>query len=447
MGLGITSKATRFLGALTATAVIGVGASLAAAPAAVAASPGPVQQTPALFTPWLLNTTVKQVVRQLVQCGSTMYAVGTVSAIGQGGSTYTRFNAFSFNATTGAMTSWAPVANAEVHTIALSPDCSTAYLGGHFTTVNGVTAKHLAAVTTLDAGNLSTDLKTGFKDNVNGDVLTAQYTTAHGLLIGGKFTKVNSVARTMLASVDPATGTASAYANLPFSGTYPGEQTKVFESVLSHSGTRLLITGVFTLIGTNPQTQARRQVAVLDLGSTAVTLDGWNSTEFNGNCVNNESFYATAANWSPDDGTIYVATTGFQGNPLCDAAVAFPSTAGAVGHKWINYTGGDSLFAVASDANDVYIAGHERWADNPFGHDNAGQGALSRPGLGALAPSDGKAASLPQTWNPTRSRGVGATELYITAAGLWVASDNGNDGTSQMCGGKFNKGGICFLPY
>jgi hypothetical protein len=439
MGLGITSKATRFLGALTATAVIGVGASLAAAPAAVAASPGPVQQTPALFTPWLLSSTPKQVVRQLVQCGSTMYAVGTISAVGQGSSTYPRFNVFSFNATTGAMTSWAPVANAEVHTIALSPDCSTAYLGGHFTTVNGVTAKHLAAVTTTDAGNLATDLKSGFKDNVNGDVLTAQYTTAQGLLIGGKFTKVNSVARTMLASVDPSTGTASAYANLAISGVYPGEQTKIFQSNISNSGTRMLVTGVFTSIGG----QARRQVAVLDLGSTAVTVDGWNSTEFNGNCVNNESFYAEAAAWSPDDASIYVATTGFQGNPLCDSAVAFPSTATTVSHKWINYTGGDSLFAVASDTNDVYIAGHERWANNPFGHDNAGPGALSRPGLGGLAPSNGQAT----TWNPTRSRGVGATELYITAAGLWVASDNGNDGTSQMCGGKFNKGGICFLPY
>jgi hypothetical protein len=435
MGSGITSRATRFLGALTATAVIGVGASLAAAPAAVAASPGPVQQTPALFTPWLLSTTAKQVVRQLVQCGSTMYAVGTISAVGQGGSSYTRFNAFSFNATTGVMTSWAPVANAEVHTISLSPDCLTAYLGGHFTTMNGAPAKHLAAVDTVTGA-----VKSGFADNVNGDVLTSQYTTAHGLLIGGKFTKVNSVARTMLASIDPTTGVTSGYANLSFSGTYPGEQTKVFESVLSNSGTRLLITGVFTSIGG----QSRQQVAVLDLGSMAVSLDGWNSPELNGSCVSHESFYATAANWSPDDGTIYVVTTGFQGNPLCDSAVAFPSTAAGVSHKWINYTGGDSLFAVASDANDVYIAGHERWADNPFGHDNAGPGAVSRPGLGGLDPNNNGHST---TWNPTRSRGVGATELYLTAAGLWVASDNGNDGSSQMCGGKFSKGGICFLPY
>jgi hypothetical protein len=324
-----------------------------------------------------------------------------------------------------------------VHTIAFSPDCSTAYLGGHFTTINGVAAKHIAAIDTATG----TVFKPGFKDNINGDVLTLQYTSAHGLLIGGKFTKVNGLARTMLASVDPMTGTTSAYANLAISGVYPGQQTKIFQSNISNSGTRMLVTGVFTSIGGQP----RQQVAILDLGSTAVSLDGWYAPEFNGSCVSpNEAFYAEAAAWSPDDSTIYTAETGYRGTSvLCDAAAAFPSTATTVSHTWINYTGGDSLYAVAADANDDYVAGHERWANNPLGSDFPGPGALSRPGLGGLAPSDGQAT----TWNPTRSRGVGATELYLTAAGLWVASDNGNDGLSQECGGRSNKGGICFLPY
>jgi hypothetical protein len=434
MGIGITTRATRFIGALAATAAIGVGVSLIATPAALAAAPGPAGQTSASFTPWLLKTTARQVVRQLAQCGSTMYAVGSFSAIGQGTSTYTRYDAFSFNATTGAMTSWAPVANGEVHTIAFSPDCSTAYLGGHFTTINGVAAKHIAAIDTATG----TVFKPGFKDNINGDVLTLQYTTAHGLLIGGKFTKVNGVARTMLASVDPTTGTTSAYANLAISGVYPGETTKIFQSNISNSGTRMLVTGVFTSIGGQP----RQQVAILDLGSTAVTVDGWYATLFNMPCVNNESFYAEAAAWSPDDGTIYTADTGAQG-PLCDVAAAFPSTATTVSPLWINATGRDSLYAVAADANDVYIAGHERWANNPLGLDTAGPGALVRPGVAALSPPDGQATS----WDPTRSRGVGATEVYLTDAGVWIASDNGQDGLSQECGGRSDRGGICFLPY
>jgi hypothetical protein len=428
-------KALHLAGAVTAAAVLGIGATLTGAAGATAAPTGPVTQTPTTSTPYLSKTVTKQSVQLLQQCGSTMYAVGLFSAVGRGTTTYTRSNVMSFDATTGALTSWAPQANAEVDTITLSPDCSTAYLGGHFTTMNGATAKHIAAVSTSTGA-----LKTGFTYNVNGDVTTSQY-TSQGLIIGGKFTKANGVARTALASLDPTTGAVSAYANLAFSGTYPGEPTsKVFRSYLNNTGSRLLIDGVFTSIAGQP----RQQIAVLDLGASSVTLDGWYAPEFNGSCVNNESFYAKGAGWSPDGSTIYVAATGYRGSStLCDSASAFPSTATTVSHKWVNYTGGDSLYAVTADNYDVYIGGHERWANNPNGHDSAGPGALSRPGIGGLDPTTGQATS----WNPTRSRGQGVTQMYLTPAGLWIASDNGNDGSSQMCGKKSNKGGICFLPY
>ena len=174
-----------------------------------------------------------------------------------------------------------------------------------------------------------------------------------------------------------------------------------------------------------------------------MTLDNWFSTEFNQSCTTSESFYVRGANWSPDDGTIYVANTGYRGGTLCDAAAAFPSTATNVSHLWINYTGCDSYYAVAADANDVYVTGHERWANNPQGCDSAGPGAVSRPGLASLSPVNGQATA----WNPTRALGLGADDLTITAAGLWIASDNFRDGQAQKCGGQPNHGGICFLPY
>jgi hypothetical protein len=99
------------------------------------------------------------------------------------------------------------------------------------------------------------------------------------------------------------------------------------------------------------------------------------------------------------------------------------------------------LYAVAADTNDVYIGGHERWANNPNGCGEAGPGAVARPGLGALSPSTGSATS----WNPTRGRGLGADDMVLTSAGLWIASDN-YEGTSQ-CGGHSGLAGICFLPY
>jgi hypothetical protein len=45
----------------------------------------------------------------------------------------------------------------------------------------------------------------------------------------------------------------------------------------------------------------------------------------------------------------------------------------------------------------------------------------------------------------SRDRGLGADDMLLTGAGLWIASDN-LDG-SQMCGGVQNLSGICFLPY
>ena len=49
------------------------------------------------------------------------------------------------------------------------------------------------------------------------------------------------------------------------------------------------------------------------------------------------------------------------------------------------------------------------------------------------------------TFNPTRDRGLGADDMLITSAGLWIASDN-FDGSSR-CAGVFGFAGICFLPY
>src|SRR3954447_23553028 len=107
-----------------------------------------ISSTPASYTPWLLKTVANQYVRQITQCGDTMYAVGTISAVGQGSNTYSRGNAFSFSASSGAVTDWNPQADGPVYSVALSPDCATAYLGGAFHMVHGTPANNIVAVDT-----------------------------------------------------------------------------------------------------------------------------------------------------------------------------------------------------------------------------------------------------------------------------------------------------------
>jgi hypothetical protein len=57
-----------------------------------------------------------------------------------------------------------------------------------------------------------------------------------------------------------------------------------------------------------------------------------------------------------------------------------------------------------------------------------------------LSPATGRL-----TFNPNRARGLGADDMEITSAGLWIASDNLNNAT--QCGGVSGHAGICFLPY
>jgi hypothetical protein len=191
---------------------------------------------------------------------------------------------------------------------------------------------------------------------------------------------------------------------------------------------------------------------MVDLGKKKATLDGWDATEFESHCDVGEPFYARSGAWSPNGKQVFFGTTGYKpasgpgyatSDPrsgLCDAAVAFPTTAGHVAHLWINYTGCDSLYAAAADSSTAYFAGHERWADNPNGCDAAGPGAVSAPGVVGLGASNGVVA-----YNPTRARGLGADDLLVTSQGLWVASDTDYDAT--MCGGQSEHAGICFLPY
>ena len=426
-------------------AVLTACAAWTAVPASAAT--GPPSTTPAYNTPQLASTGTTEQVRQIAQCGNTMYAVGTFTAISQAGTTFSRNNVFSFSASKPyTMTSWNPNVNGIVNGITFSPDCSTAYIGGKFSTVGGVAAKNLAAVSTSSGA-----LITAFGHSASGQVESLQYYNGH-VLTGGYFTSINnSSANAYMASLNPTTGKDDGFIHLGISGNYqfPGvssNPTRVYNQQLSHGGTLDLVEGDFTSVGG----QARQQMFMLDLSGPTATVTGWTSPELNTNCNYNESFYAQSAAWSTDDSTIYVATTGYKpnGTPAgsyprtgpCDAAIAYPATQASVTHTWINYPGCDSLYAAAADSTTAYFAGHQRWSSNPNGCDFAGPGAIAAPGIEGLNPATGVL-----TYNPTRGRGLGADDMLVTSAGLWIASDN-LDGTNQ-CGTLANRAGICLLPY
>jgi hypothetical protein len=437
---------------VTAGGVVGAGACLLGSTAA-ASSTGPVSSTPAVGTPQLAQTSTTEQVRQLVQCGGTMYAVGTFTQIKRYTTVYQRNNIFSFSATRPYnVTSWNPNVNGEVNSIAFNgSDCSRAYIGGSFTSVHGTSAKNIAEISTSTGAVVS-----GFRHNANGAVETLLAAGGH-LLAGGHFTTINgSGSDQYMASLNPAGGQNDGYLHLSISGNYqyPGvgfNHTMVYNQQLSHDGTRDLVEGVFTSVGGAP----RQQIFMLHLGSASGTVSSWTSSEFSQHCADAHPFYIKAASWSPDDGTVYVATTGKRlfGSTslpltgLCDVVAAFPAAQQAVSHNWVNYTGCDSLYSTAADNSAVYVGGHERWADNPNGCNKAGPGAVKAPGMGGFTPASGSLLmnSAGTAGLYSRGRGLGADDMLLTSAGLWIASDNLQD--TAMCGGAGGHAGICFLPY
>ncbi len=400
-----------------------------------------------------------EVARQITQCGSTMYVGGSFTEV-RNPSSVTRIarnNAFAFRATAPhTVLPWNPNVNGRVETIACAPD-GAILIGGQFTTAGGAANRNIAKVDPVNGTSQTFALHPAGRV-AHMEVVRDQGGVLH-LLVGG-------YAAPYLRSVNPVTGVADNYAMPAISGTYvypnvAAHTTRIYNmsvypepyqpgSAVVHPA--VLMTGVFTSVGG----QRHEQVFRLNLTPGAATVSPWSPTDLYTHCFTRQPFYAQDAAWSPDMQTIYTATTGLRTyaeqllpsnqrpqtrSGPCDATIAYPATETEFnGRRWINYTGCDSLYAVAADATTVFSGGHQRWVSNGGGCDRQGPGAVAQPGLSEVDPVTG--AYQP---GPSRGRGLGAADMLRTAAGLWVASDN--QANTAACGtAKSGRMGICFLP-
>jgi hypothetical protein len=272
-----------------------------------------------------------------------------------------------------------------------------------------------------------------------------------------------------MASLNPVSGKDDGFVHLSISGDYdycaaPGNpctnshHSQVYNQQLSHSGNLDLVEGRFTSVGG----AARQQIFMLDLAGAKASVTGWTSPEWDGSnksalyqCWPTAAFYIRSGAWSPDDSTVYLATTGLKPaqNPakgartgLCDAVSAWPAAQHSVTHNWIEYSGCDSYYSVAADNGAVYAAGHPRWAMNSNACNTAGPGAVPDPGLQGLNPANGNVelnSGGTALYTMTRAN---AGYMLVTGAGLWIGSTNRF--TLNRCGNtKARHSGICFLPY
>jgi PKD repeat protein len=172
--------------------------------------------------------------------GNTVYVVGSFSTARPAGAapgqqTVARKNILAYNLTTGALIpTFAPVLNAQALAVAASPDGSVLYVGGDFTTVNGASAQHIAALNPTTGARIST-----FAASAGGQV-RAIAATSSTVYFGGNFTTANSANRARLAAVRANDGGL-----LPWA---PNADAKVNALAISPSGSQVVVGGAFTTL-------------------------------------------------------------------------------------------------------------------------------------------------------------------------------------------------------
>jgi hypothetical protein len=362
-------------------------------------------------------------VHSLAQIGNTIVAGGTFSQVQNhgGGTTYTRNDLFSFDATSGAVSpTFAPNLDGAVESIVKSPDGIGVIVAGSFHHVNGVADVALAELRLSDGSIVST-----FKVPTLDGTLYTMSLVGNRLLIGGYFKHVAGKAVDHLASLNPLTGALDTTFTANFTGmnnpSNPGA-TVVYKMDASPNGQRLMVIGNFMQINGAD----RPQIAMLDITTSPPTLVNWETDRYRQACASGYQTYMRDVEFSPDGSYFAVVTTGgnYDGtnqNIGCDQATRWETNATGTGLSptWVDFTGNDTLQSVAITGTAVYTGGHNRWMNNAYGSDSAGPGAVDRPGLSALDPATG----VPFDWNPTRTTGVGVFDLLATSTGLWIGDD------------------------
>jgi hypothetical protein len=376
------------------------------------AHPRVVSANPVDFTPHVLDDNAT--VWAIAVVGDTVVVGGSFTRVtdSRRTHTYTRRNIFAYGLHDGVIRPFAPAVDGAVYALAAGPG-NTVYLGGAFKTVNGAAQRGLARLT------LANQRVATFTAKINWGDVRALAVQGNRLYAGGTFSAINGLPRVALARLNASTGGVDTGFDARLSA--PGlSRTRVEHFDVSPDGRKLIAIGA--LLKAGPYT--RTQIVMLDVAGTAAQVANWWTDAYQQPCMKGFETYLRQVKFSPDGRYFVVVATGRASSPtkLCDSAARF-ETGGLGRHTptWVQRTGGDSLYAVAVTGAAVYVGGHQRYLDNPYGSDakGPGPGAVPRVGIGALNPTTGKA--LP--WNPSLQRGVGPRALVATPNGLLVGYD------------------------
>jgi hypothetical protein len=354
-----------------------------------------------------------------------MYVGGAFSEVKNASrsQTYARKNLYGFEMGDGSITPLSISVDGDV--LALATDGTSLYVGGKFSTVNGVARRGLVKINPANGA-----VDTAFNARLNGIVQDLEVANGR-LIVAGKFSK-------RLTAVSLTTGADLNYINLSISGTTSSTAgaTDVWRFGISPDETKLVAVGNFTSV--NGQTRWR--AVMVDLGPTSASLAPWYYSHLSKSCgaSTKRPAYLRDVDFSPDGSGFFIVSTGGgpltgdRGLTLCDAAARFnTATASPTKPAWITYANGDTLLSTVATASAVYVQGHQK-----------SLGSKTYEGIGAINPSTGAVLD----WDPWKQRGFGGQVLVVTGPesprqGLWVGSD-----TTLTGGGTSPSGGPAGSP-
>jgi PKD repeat protein len=401
-------RAVAWIGAVVVTS------SLVAVPATAATTAEIVNDNPSNWTPDVLDGRVEAIAR----VGESILIGGTFTQVQDDVTTYSRTSIAAFDASTGVVDSaFDPVLDGDVTAIVPAADGTSVYITGNFNNVNGTLERKVARIDVATGS-----LVPGFDSALILSEVRDARLVGDQLIIGGPFDEVGTQPRPAIASLDAATGEVTPFVDLGFAGVHNGGATLVAKMEVTPDGDRLLVIGNFTSVEGVP----RDQIAMLDLTGPTAALANWYTPFFESTCASVFNTFMRDLDIDATGTFAIVSTTGaYRGGigagTSCDTISRWElDQAGTdLEATWVNYTGGDTTYAVEIGPGVVYAGGHMRWVNNPYDGDYAGPGAIPREGIVALDTVNG----MPFSWDPGRARGVGVFDMLLTDEGLWAGSD------------------------
>lgn len=303
--------------------------------------------TPTSVTADALPTVqINGVVWSQVVIGDVVYAGGSFTTARPAGAaagqqTTVRNNILAYDIRTGELiTSFAPSFNAQVLSLAASPDGNRLYIGGDFTKLNGQPATRMVAL------NPATGARIANFDPQPSNSVRAIVATNSVVYIGGAFFRLGEAWREQVAAVR-----TSDAGLLEFRPVVSGG--KVDSLTLSPDGTKLAIGGQFTVV--NATTENASGLAVVS------TATGEKYAYPASTYVRNGGTTGSITSLASDEDTFYASGYTFGRSTTLEGVVAINWS--DLGTHWLSDCHGDT-YSVHASGGLVYLAGHPHYCGN-----------------------------------------------------------------------------------